>query len=72
MDRQLSHLTVAFVLNDFTNWYLTHQKPPRRFFLLVDDKTSKKSMTHGGETARTVMLFFEVLPFTDKEATRRR
>ena len=46
---------------------LTHLTTPRRFFLSVNNKTSKKSMAHRGETARFVMLFFEVIPFTDKK-----
>ena len=35
-------------------------------FLSVNGKASKKSMAHGGETTRSAMLFFEVLPFADK------
>ena len=34
--------------------------------LSVNGKTSKKSMAHREETARCAMLFFELLPFTDK------
>ena len=36
-------------------------------FLSVNGKTSKKIMTHRGETTRSAMLFFEVLPFTNKK-----
>ena len=36
------------------------------FFLSVNSKTLKKSIAHRGETTRSAMVFFEVLPFTDK------
>ena len=35
----------------------------------VNVKTSKKSMTQRGEKAQCAMLFFQVLPFTDKTNT---
>ena len=38
---------------------------PRRF-LSVNGKTLKKSMAHRGETTLSTVLFFEDLPFTDK------
>ena len=36
-------------------------------FLSVNGNTSNKSMAHCSETTRSAMLFFEVLPFTDKK-----
>ena len=50
----------------FTLKKLIHLNAQCRF-LSVNGKTSKKSMAHRGETAQSAMLFFEVLPFTDKK-----